>query len=428
VAAAGALGDLAECANVHLLTARAQPAAGDTRTKVDALRMKLWDAKALDDLGKYPEAIAVAKPIVDEARALAYRPLEAEALYQLGELQRRVGEFDASAATLDQAVVVATASRHDQIAARASIRRALVIGVEKGRYDEGRVLIQHARAAIERLGGDPRLEAMLAGDFGVLLRKQGNYDESLAQFDRAIELGTSTFGESHPDIAAWWNSSGLTLIEAGRFEEARTRLMRALKIWETAFGASHPAVGFVYGNLGLERIRSDQFEEAIVLGTRSLEIIEASLGGDSYRMISVLLLLGDSHRALGHHREAIADLERASALQAKHRPADHPSSANTLASLGTAYVANGEAARGIPLLEKALAILERVASADPSGAAEVKFALAKGKLALGERVAARKLATAAREGYTAAGPKGARDVAEVDAWLVDHAKPRRKKR
>ena len=63
----------------------------------------------------------VARALVDVARATGYRPVEAEALYQLADLQVDSEQLEDAARSAEQAVWAAEASRADELAARAWI-------------------------------------------------------------------------------------------------------------------------------------------------------------------------------------------------------------------------------------------------------------------------------------------------------------------
>jgi tetratricopeptide (TPR) repeat protein len=413
VAATGSLLDPTECSHAALVSnVRSEAPARGLRTQLSAV-------KALEDLGKYVEGINRVTAIVDQAHALNDRAVEAEALYQLGELQRRSGDTNAGA-TLERAIMAAVASRHDEVAARAWIRLANFAGIEKGQLEEGLRLAQHGRAFIERLGGDQRLEAMLAGDLGIIYRRLGRYEESLGQFDRALELSQKIYGPSHSQVGGFLNSSGLTLLEAGKHAEARLRFQRAKEIFEKEFGP-HPRLATVYLNLGLERFRSGDHEQAAILAKHSLDIDEREVGANSNKLVSTLNLIGSAYSELGRHDEGIAALARAVELTQSLPEQNHRRLAAEV-SLGIAYNRAGRYRDALPLFEHALPIIEaRTGVADPSDLAETRFGYGAALYGSGEKKRGFALAVKAREGMAAAGDKMKRQLGDIDAWLAEHA-------
>jgi tetratricopeptide (TPR) repeat protein/tRNA A-37 threonylcarbamoyl transferase component Bud32 len=411
---AASLPELSACANP---TAPVRAAADPV--KLGELRQRLATASALEGVAKYSEAIALVEPVTREAVALADRALEADAFYALGELQAAAGEIDAAAESYDKAIIAATAGRHDEVVARASIRLAYVVGVEKarlrgaeGRANDGRALMQHAQAAIERLGGSRRLEAMLAVSRSVLLRKQGQYDESLAESARAIALGEAELGPTHPTVGRWINSHGLTLIERGNYAEARVHLERARVIAEHERGEAHPGVGFGYGNLGLERYRSGEYRQAIVLGMRALAILEPALGETSPKLVAPLILVADAHVELREHAEARPIVERALAILAGAKQMRTPTYASALATLGAIDLETGRAAAAATQLRQAIRLLE-LAKSPPLLLAHARFLLARALHATGNTRGAKDLVPVIRSGLA-----GTDELAKLDAWVA----------
>src|SRR5205814_219882 len=84
-----------------------------SRQQVESLRNRLVDVTALENAGHYSRALAKAAAVAAEARAVNYRPLVAEALYHLGRLHLDVGQVTQAADSLEQALWIAEASRHD---------------------------------------------------------------------------------------------------------------------------------------------------------------------------------------------------------------------------------------------------------------------------------------------------------------------------
>ena len=106
-AAAGSLASLDGCADVAALMAPVAPPRDEVaRAKVAAARDQVARAKALEKAGKPMEGLEVAKTAVEAARAAGYRPVEAEALLELGFLQE--GDPKAAEQTLIEAFEAAT--------------------------------------------------------------------------------------------------------------------------------------------------------------------------------------------------------------------------------------------------------------------------------------------------------------------------------
>ncbi len=80
------LGDLGLCSDVLALRARVKPPNNlEDRRKVEAERARLAKARVLQAAGKFDDAEALGNAVVKVARSISYRPLEAEALFCVGD-------------------------------------------------------------------------------------------------------------------------------------------------------------------------------------------------------------------------------------------------------------------------------------------------------------------------------------------------------
>ena len=118
--------------------------------------------RALMATGKYARALEPAGALAAEARALGYRPLEAEALVHLGRLQRANDKLAEAEETLYDAIAAGEAGRNARRHRRGLARAPVAWSATRAeRFEEARRLARVARGAIERAGRDTRAEAQL---------------------------------------------------------------------------------------------------------------------------------------------------------------------------------------------------------------------------------------------------------------------------
>src|SRR6188768_1678614 len=104
VQAAASLSDLALCADTAWLRAAVRPPKDQAiRARVEAIRGRLDDARALEQSGKYPEELVIATKAVEEAGSVDYRPILAEARFSLARAQLRAGNYKAAELSLASA-------------------------------------------------------------------------------------------------------------------------------------------------------------------------------------------------------------------------------------------------------------------------------------------------------------------------------------
>jgi tetratricopeptide (TPR) repeat protein len=421
VAATSALSPLERCADVKTLLASIPPPNDPaTRAKVEELRRVLGRAKALFDGGKLTQAAELAAPVVETAQKLDYRPLEAEALMRLGEIQVFLQVGEPAAETLRRATRVAEATRYDEIRSRALAWLVGVVGFDLEKPAEALAFAEDAKAALERIGGDPYVESILEGSLGRTYSRTSEYQKMLEHHERSLVLRRQAFGEQDPMTANAYNNVAAALFELGRYREALATHRKALAIREQVLGPGHPDVAMSTHNVGnqyyelgdLMRARAN-LDAAVTEGKRSLPATHSALLNSQATRAYVLAELGRkaeadaafdelfavlragpknkrlagvlaSHAALvlvpaGHAKQALAQTEEALAIFGADNPDDN--FALALDAKARALAALGKLDAALATYREAIAIDEKVGGADHPllimklvGAAEVHLA------------------------------------------------------
>ncbi len=214
VKAAHALPLLEGCADVQALRAPVQPPEDAmTREKVEALRVRLAEAQALFDAARYKQALPLAEALAADATAVPYKPLQAEVLELHGTLQEMLGQLKEAEATYKRALWTAEAGRHDEAAASAAAA-LLQMGYVNDQYAPAREWAELARAKLERLGGNPRIEANVLTALGAMLASEGKALRGLEHEQRALELREQVYGPEHPSVAMIPQQRGLRALSS----------------------------------------------------------------------------------------------------------------------------------------------------------------------------------------------------------------------
>ena len=157
VRAASELPSIASCADEAALDAPLVPEDEQTRAEAKQIRERLTEPKTLRRLGKAKDALEIALKVAADAEALKYRPLTAEALSLLGDLQDRTGDSKTAVKTLERAVIEAQAGNHRRVVAEANMTLAWVYGYVLNDFDSAHRTVAMGYAAIESLGGNEQL-------------------------------------------------------------------------------------------------------------------------------------------------------------------------------------------------------------------------------------------------------------------------------
>jgi tetratricopeptide (TPR) repeat protein len=461
VQATGALGDLAECSDVAALAQRiAPPRDPALRLRVDAARAHLAAVKALQAAGKYPQALAAARSVEREAARLPYRPVQAEALFAVGDLLENTGDFAASETTLQEALWAAEESRDDLLRAKGLKKLAYTVGYRQGRPAEALRFARGAHAVLRRAGGPPRLEGALLNTEGALLMMQNRLGEALSRYrqalalaerggaddpeayatltdiggiyerlgkgetslsyhQRALALAGKKLGPDHPVMASVHANVGMALMSLGRMSEAEPHFRRSLEIRAALLGPDHPDLAESLNALGVLWIETGRPDRALPYLQRAERIYARTLATDSPFLAMARNNVGEALRKMGRYREALDRLEPAlRALDASDEA--RVFAANLLNTIGEVHLDRGAPAAAIAPLERALGLFLRMPN--PSDTGHVLFDLAR---ALWEsnrdRGRALALARQARADLAAAGAEGEGELAALEAWLKGKA-------
>ncbi|HEY8040137.1 MAG TPA: tetratricopeptide repeat protein [Polyangiaceae bacterium] len=421
VQAARSLRPLDACADTAGLRAPIRPAAdAATRARVDAVRARLAEGQARQRVGGYAEALAIATEAAGEASALGYRPLEAEALFLLGDVQDDAGDYKASERTMIRAASAAVAGHHDTMLARSLAALVVEVGLRQARFDEAHGWASLAEAAAER--GEPFVRGEVHRNLGRLLYREGKFAEARAQTEACLavwepalgaeamavagpltDLGNAFYAEGDyaraadtyqrsiavleksvgPDSALLGpnlNNLGDVASRVGDFDRAQAALERALAVWTRGLGPEHPKVALAIYNLGEVARRRGDPERALLQYRRALAIDERTLGPASPETAYAVEGIADALRARGDVKGALAAYGRALAVREKALGPSHVEVADTLTGMGLAELARRRPRRAVALLERALAI-RASQPGDPADLAETRAALERARAA-----------------------------------------------
>src|SRR5262249_24050981 len=294
------------------------------RAQVEEVRARIAEAKMLHATDNHARAAEVANAAVEAANLLGYKPLRAEALYALAQNEERRGERAAAQAALEDAIIAAQASSHDEVAAKAWILLVSVVGYQQGRAEEAQRLARFAGAAVERLGPEHPLEGQMHQVLGRVFAAQNEHAQSLASFERAVAIKQRSRGGEDPELAEALHELGMARARLGQYPQALEDHQRALRIREKSLGADHPEVAASLGELGTVYAQLGRLEDALAADERALSIRRAALGEDHPQVAASLNQLGMANTRVGRDAQARSCYERAIAIYEKAFGPEHP--------------------------------------------------------------------------------------------------------
>ncbi len=400
------LSSVEDCASVAALGARAKiPTA--IRDRVDAAEQKLARARATNHAGAYRDALAIAQDVLKEARALPYRPLEAEALVVIASDHERLGELAEAEHGYLEAIRVAEAGGHDEAKAEAwaalvsmvgenlarpkdalelekqaravidrvnkdRLRAELDEGVARahqraGNYAEARKYHDSAIATFERIGStdDLQVAASLDGLVGLHMAK-GEYKEALAVAQRGLAIRSTKLGPAHPTVAKAIQNVALTQALTGDPAALKT-INDAIARTTAAHGPRHVETALVRTNYGSMLERAGRWDEAVVELEAGLSLRRELLGAKHADVATSLMLLGNTYKAQGKLDLAERVYRECLAMREEVLGKNHPDIELAAGNLGTALASKGDLDGAEQLYRRALAIGEATRGVDHPG-------------------------------------------------------------
>ena len=404
--AAESLTSLDSCNHVESLRAPVKaPTEPVAAARVEQLERMRAQIQALDDAGKYADALRLANAATREAAAVGHQPIRAQLLVLLGIVQLQTGDHHAED-SLFAAVQAAEAGRHDHAAADAWIRLVTAMTLMK-RFPEAERWADMAQAVIARIGSHERLTTALEDKRAALMWAEGKPDLALAHAQTAVAGSRRLYGGDSEATAGALHTMGLAYAGMGELQHALDTFHEAVAIRERTLGSSHPLYADSLVNVANVLGAMGKQDEAIATLERSLAITDRAIGHDSADFAGRVDNLGVFYERLGRRDDAFAQHERALAIREKVLPPDDPRLAKSLAEMGDDLLDRERFADARATLSRAVASYR--AMKEPTGVyyAVSLAGLGEAELALGSRenaIAALEAALALDHDKTAVTP------------------------
>lgn len=365
------LDGLAGCKEAPALFTRPQPPDA-LRPRVDEARRKLAEARARMDAGQYSEAIARTTALLKGIQGLDYRPLEAEVLLLHGQVHALAGKLKEAEEILYKALWASEAGRDDETVARVWSMLVWLVGDQQARASEVERIVQHAEAAVERLGRErfPAVAVDLHLRMGGMLLVQGKLEEADAEYAQGLVLSRKAdAGVDSSRTAYFLSGLGRVRSRQNRPAEALEFYRQAQEVRERLWGPEHPAQALSLNNIAIELLALGRREEAIAAWRKALVLLEASRPPDHPSFAAPLINLATVLRSMGHLDEARKDLERALAISEKSKGRDHPNTASAINELGMVAFDSQRLDEARAYHQQALERVQRALGADTPRAA-----------------------------------------------------------
>ncbi|WP_394834250.1 tetratricopeptide repeat protein [Pendulispora rubella] len=369
------LGSLSACTNPTTLALMPTPHhEGASPDTVDRIRDLLAQSRALNDAHKVAPGKAAAQEALELARHLPDRGFAAEALYRLSLLQETAAEYEASEASLVQALADAEASGQERLLPLLWIQMVRVIGNSQGRPSEVEPLLPFVEATVERFDAQGPAHVELLFALGIVASRAGKYQRATEHLNAALEMSRHVYAAHNVFRVEIYQNLAIAEQFLNQTDKATAHIQLALTETEALFGSDYPPL--VETLALLTQLLGEQGDSAGVqaVGQRTMKIIEQSSTLEDKDRAYALSTLGTAYMADGQPDVALPLYRRAYAMASPNEP----NLPVRLTGIGRAEEALGHLETARTIYEEALAASRRMSG--PSHPKTIRLAVRLGRL------------------------------------------------
>lgn len=276
-------------------------------------------------------------------------------LGDLGSLQWEMGNFEEAESLLRESLEMEQKLRepnHEKVGV--SMGNLATLLSDQGHSEEA---LELYRSELEILQANyqndqhPSIPQVLS-HIGIVLDDTEQYEEALANHQKALELFRDLKGADHPDVVYAMNNLASVMTKMGDMEEALAMQVDAAKLYRDIFGPDHPNLGIQYNNIAFTKRNMEDLEGAKESYRQAIKTWEAGLPPDHpflaygyHNLAAVLLTQNRPEEALSHFRDAYR-------IRTNHLGTDNPERAMTTSMLGDCLATLGRMDEAEPLLIK----------------------------------------------------------------------------
>lgn len=202
-------------------------------------------------------------------------------------------------------------------------------------------------------------EALYNHQLGCMKHDQGNYEEALRYYEKAIDLREKTLSGSQLRLAASYNNIGTVYHDMSDYSKALSFYEKAFDIRNIALSAHHPDLATSYSNLGLLYDNTGEYCKALSFHQKALSIYQIALPENHFTLATTYNNIASVHFITKEYSEAVAFFEKSIDIRQKVLPTYHPDLATSYSNIGLAYTNIGEYPKAVSFYEKARAIFEK---------------------------------------------------------------------
>ncbi|CAF1291173.1 unnamed protein product [Adineta ricciae] len=203
------------------------------------------------------------------------------------------------------------------------------------------------------------LQADTYNQLGTIKYQQGQHEEAIILYQKALELQQQSLPSNHPDVAKSYNNIGAVYSSMGDYSRALSSHEQALNIRQQSLPSNHPDVASSYGNIGTVYRHMGDYSRALSSYEQALNIRQQSLPSNHPDVASSYGNIGNVYRHMGDYSRALSSYEQALNITQQSLPSNHPDVASSYNNIGAVYSNMGDYSRALSSYEQALNIKQQ---------------------------------------------------------------------
>ena len=197
-------------------------------------------------------------------------------------------------------------------------------------------------------------------NIGNVLFQQGDYENALLRYQKALDIEIKSLGGAHVSVADTYNNMGIVFEKLGDYEKALFHHQNALDIKLKSLGGAHVSVANTYCNMGVVYKNLGNFEKALEMYEKDLEITVKCLGPSHASVASTYYNMAIVEENLGNLQNALDLYQNALDIKIKSLGGAHKSVADTKYNIALLYRKQGNQVQARELFREAGSVYSKV--------------------------------------------------------------------
>ncbi|CAF0720457.1 unnamed protein product [Adineta steineri] len=196
-------------------------------------------------------------------------------------------------------------------------------------------------------------------NIGYVYKSMGDYPKALSYYEKAFAIRQESLPSNHPDLGASYSNIGFVYYNMGDYPKALSYYEKDVAILQQSLPSSHPDFGDSYSNFGLVYSKIGDYPKALSYYEKSLTIRQQSLPSNHSDLAVSYNNIGNVYKSMGEYPKALSFHEKGLAIRQQSLPPNHPQLGDSYDNIGLVYYNMGEYPKAVSSHEKALEIRQQ---------------------------------------------------------------------